>query len=331
MQSCGSKPKRNWRACPCISQTASTWVTALTLITSQTVGGDSLSKAAFKNCQLLPAGARKSPCYVPVDRRRKLRRVADAAARKRLLYARYMGWAKTTDKRPSLVGRAGEEVAHASLLAAANVGYNIQPGIGSVRRLLGMDVPGGPLDLGAHLITLSDGVPGPTVTLAIEAKNIREWIYPQAPEIFQLLDKASQLQLATGAPVLPVLVCRKAHYTAGMMAKQLGFFIAPANAQFILAHEEVEERLLQEVRDELGFKDLEKRPGPHPLLETYFTRSIPPRAFAMAQTFSGFAPIIAEFSYELRDEGLRGGARAFLMDQFCDRLTRETNAALGWR
>lgn len=276
-------------------------------------------------------GGSQVPVYVPADQRRKTRKVSEASARKRLLYARYIGWAQTTAKRPSLIGRAGERVAHSSLLDAASAGYRVDPSIGNVRTLLGRDVPGGPLDFGAHLITLNNGVPGPTITIAGEVKNIREWIYPQAPEIFQLLDKAATLQVSSGAQILPVLVCRRVHYTAGLMAKQLGFFIASANSQFILPHEEADERLLSEVRDELGFKDLERRERSHPLLLKYFRDSIPLRAAEMARTFCRFAPILVRHAHLLREDSVRGQARIFYMDRLCEELAAETSSPLGWR
>jgi hypothetical protein len=62
---------------------------------------------------------------------------------------------------------------------------------------------------------------------------------------------------------VPVLVCRRAHYTAFKMAKDLGFFIIETRRQYIGT---VDEQRLQEVRTELGFLDLVSHVGPDPVV-----------------------------------------------------------------
>jgi hypothetical protein len=75
--------------------------------------------------------------------------VAKAAQRKRLLMARYLGWAQGTPSRPSAIGPAAEKAAHDSLLAAAPYGYRLlQPSGTGVSAMLGAHLPG-PLDDGA--------------------------------------------------------------------------------------------------------------------------------------------------------------------------------------
>jgi hypothetical protein len=65
---------------------------------------------------------------------------------------------------------------------------------GQVGTFLRQPVPGGALDDLAHLMFTVDQAPALAAVL-IEVKNLRHWIYPSSDEIFQLLDKAAQLQL----------------------------------------------------------------------------------------------------------------------------------------
>ena len=182
--------------------------------------------------------------------------VERAAARKRLLLARYLGWAQGTPSRPGIIGPAAERVTHASLLAAAPLGYRlINPGGRGVTEFLGVRL-NGPLDNAAFLTPLDPGgLPLPTVAVPIEVKNVRDWLYPWSTEPYQLLAKATTLQKAQPTqPIMPTLVCRRAHITLYRMAKDLGFFIIEPRRQFIPPT--VDQDHLREVRSELGFFDL---------------------------------------------------------------------------
>ncbi|HEX4701548.1 MAG TPA: hypothetical protein VH352_05410 [Pseudonocardiaceae bacterium] len=57
--------------------------------------------------------------------RGKTRLVNDAAARKRLLIARWKSWARGSQHMPNLIGAGGEAVVHESLCAAAPYGYRL--------------------------------------------------------------------------------------------------------------------------------------------------------------------------------------------------------------
>jgi hypothetical protein len=161
------------------------------------------------------------------NRRLRQTAFAEVAARKRLLQARYLSWTRASGKRPNMIGDAGERAAREALMAAARagVGYRTMrtPAAG-VGQLFGKPVPVGPLDAAASLVALDADEEPIGVTVLVEAKNVRQWIYPGHAELFQLLDKAAQLQLANPRRrLVPVLVCRQAHYTTFRMAKDLGF------------------------------------------------------------------------------------------------------------
>jgi hypothetical protein len=85
---------------------------------------------------------------------------------------------------PSAPG--GELVSHASLAGAAAypVGYRLFSEGREVCNLVGAPIPIGPIDDAAVLITGEDD---PTIlTVMIEVKNLRSWLYPSADEIQQL-------------------------------------------------------------------------------------------------------------------------------------------------
>ncbi len=121
------------------------------------------------------------PVLIPGDTRRRKRRIADAAARKRLLFARYLGWTRTTSHRPSLVGRAGELVAHQSLLEAAANGYYVDGRIGNLTDFAGQPVTGGDLDFGAHLIPLENGRPGSPIACPVKSRTYASGSIPSPP------------------------------------------------------------------------------------------------------------------------------------------------------
>ncbi|MEX2225611.1 MAG: hypothetical protein WEB52_04080 [Dehalococcoidia bacterium] len=247
-------------------------------------------------------GGQVIPIIVPADTKRGERAVHDAAARKRLLMARYLSWSAAQGKVPNLIGVAGERVCHASLMEAAPAGYVLlKPKGGEIVSLFNREVPGGALDDAAHLLLTDDsGKPIGTATVLVEVKNLRHWIYPESAELYQLLDKSARLQLANpDVRFVPVLALRRAHYTTFRMAKDLGFFIAQARAQFILPRSEVTPEALNEVRTELGFLDLERREASYPTLTRAFSTSIMAVAVTASNKFKAAAELTEHFR-ELR-------------------------------
>lgn len=229
-------------------------------------------------------GQRPVSVWYPTGGRRQTA-IGEAAGRKRLLTGRYLGWALGTESRPGVTGPAAERVVHASLRQAAPYGYTLaRPGGGEVPQFLARPVPVSALDNAAILTVLEDGLPGTSVALPIEVKNIRDWIYPSSQEPYQLLEKAALLQQQRpDALILPVLICRRAHMTAFRMAKDLGFYIIDTRRQYIGA---VEEHKLEEVRSELGFLDLRMQQGADERIARRFTQTLPPSAGQRAQRWA---------------------------------------------
>ena len=176
-----------------------------------------------------------------------------AASRKRLLTARYLGWAQGTPTHKALIGPAAERVVHASLTRAApRAGYRVEnPTGGTADRFLGITVPIGPLDNAALLQIVTDGIPDSTIAVPVEVKNPRDWLYPGDSEVYQLLTKAARLQVARPSiPMVPVLVARRIHLLTFRLFRDIGAFGIQTRRQYISAS--VEDDRLQEVRSNSG-------------------------------------------------------------------------------
>jgi hypothetical protein len=245
-------------------------------------------------------GGQKITTIQPVDTARRATKITKAAARKRLLLARYNGWAQSSARYPQgLIGPAGEQAVRTALASSGRL-QPAEPGFAETRRLLGVTLTG-PLDSAGYLVPLSSaGVPGAPVTVAIEVKNIRSWIYPQSVELYQLLDKATTLQEHHPAqPILPVLVCRRAHETTFWMAQQLGFTVIAMERQFV---DKVDPDDLLEIRNELHFQDLYVATEPAVRVRDRFRATLPTYATQYAaewQTTCADAPT-ADLIHQLR-------------------------------
>lgn len=184
--------------------------------------------------------------------------IARAAARKRLLQARYEGWAKDSKQSPNLIGTGGEQALFKSLSIAAsdpNLGYRLsRTTVGDVNQLFGALIPTGPIDSVVFYTGLDERQMPVSVTLLFEVKNVRHWIYPDAEELYQLLEKAMLLQMQYPEQlIVPVFICRRRHYLTHTMASELGFFALETGVQPIAPHSSLDQTYLQEVNDELGY------------------------------------------------------------------------------
>ncbi len=196
--------------------------------------------------------------HVPLARGNQTR-IARAAARKRLLYARWHGWAVGDARHPSgFVGVAGERVVRASLGAAARELYHpVMPNFGQVTSVFGDRVTPGSLDSAAWMFPRAGGIVGSPTFVPIEVKNIREWIFPHSHQLYQVLLKASVIQNAhRDQRVAPLLVCRRKHIQTLYMAKDLGFMVVELKRQFLLPSADYSEADVEEVRSGIGFTHL---------------------------------------------------------------------------
>jgi hypothetical protein len=244
--------------------------------------------------------------------------VQDAAARKRLLQTRFVTWASgSAATGTGVIGKAGEQVVHAALTAAAPYGYRlINPVGGEARVLLGSPVPGGPLDNAAFLTTMDSAqlIPTGQYVALIEVKNIREWIYPPAPELHQLLDKAARLQQNhPDRHFLPVLVCRRQHTLTAHMAEHLGFYVIATKRQYVPASLAGPD--LDAVRTGLGY-DLEPwdERAP-PAMVRHFSTTLQGVADRTASRWHNSAVALADHFAALRNTGLSAAERTARIEE----------------
>lgn len=236
----------------------------------------------------------------PTDQRKRRTAITAAAGRKRLLYARYLGWATGTERHPhGLIGPAGELAVRRAIIDSAA----LQPAAhaaGPISEILNVRLNGA-ADSGGFMNPLVDGIPQQPVTVLIEVKSIREWIYPTSSELYQVLHKCLLLKRAhPDVPVVPILACRRAQKTAFFMAKQLGFIIIEMAAQFV--GDTVTEPQLLEVRNELGFTDLYRGAGPsHPVRDRLRTLGPHLTGYADTWTTTGRDPDIPDRLSRLRN------------------------------
>jgi hypothetical protein len=208
----------------------------------------------------------------PANRGSSSTKIERIAARKRVLSARLHSWTSSSKRYPhGLAGPAGEASVRRAIAAAGTM-TAASGGFGEVSTILGRHLAG-PLDSGGFLVPIVSDLPTQPVTVLVEVKNIRNWIYPGHPELHQLLSKAAQVQQhAPSQPILPILVCRRAHKTTIWMAQKLGFFVIETKRQYL---GDVDTEALAEVQMGLHLTYLTAGSAPDPTVTTRMRDVVP--------------------------------------------------------
>jgi hypothetical protein len=244
--------------------------------------------------------------------------VLRVAGRKRLLHRRYLSWSSPINEWGAApIPTALERVIHRSLVDAAPHGYRLlrPEGGGEVAQIAGQLVPGGKLDNAVfHTGLGADGMPTSTKLMPIEAKNVRQWIYPRTQEMYQLLDKAARLRiLHPDLPVMPIFVCRRVQFLTGKMAHQLGFHVIQTWRQYIrpaVAHTDGDARKFEELNTELAY-NLELHEGSVEQMVNHFTGVIPKRCDEAATRWGQFVahPDVPGLIHRMRDDAITNTER----------------------
>lgn len=273
------------------------------------------------------------PRPTPCGRKRA---TADAAARKRALIARLRSWSRASlaENMPNLVGKGGEAVVHNSLLAAAATGYRlVQPVRGEVSTLFGERVPGGPLDNAAWLSPMdvrAQTPTGRTYLLPIEVKNVYHWLYPKHWEVHQLLHKAALLaETHPDYPILPILICRRAHFRLRKMAADLGVLVFETYTQYVHPNERVNEEHFAQVRDELGL-DLEYTADACPRLIEWLSHTPQHEAESYSDTWAHAGSSLVDAYAVLRERTTSEEERIQLLEQAHERVRQIAGEARNW-
>jgi hypothetical protein len=198
----------------------------------------------------------------PPGRKRELQRLL---GRRRKAYRKYLSWAGDLN----LCGRQAERVVLASARAAASdAGLWVPPqAVGEINEVRGVPLQRGSLDALAHILDLTNVASH--ASLVIEVKNIHRWIYPQAPELWELLVKAAELAINT--PVLPVLACVRSAWQTGQLAKDIGFFTCQFRTQ--LFSPSINEQDFNDFVDEFGL-DIIRHDGPLESVMSFLTKTL---------------------------------------------------------
>lgn len=124
--------------------------------------------------------------------------------------------------------------------------------------------------------------------LGIEAKNIREWIYPDRQEVKDLLLKA------TTVDALPVLIARRIHYVTFKLLGECGVLLFENFNQLYPASEaELAKAVAQ--KDLLGYHDVRAGNAPNPHLVRFLTETVPAEAPAARERFNRYFDLLEKF------------------------------------
>jgi hypothetical protein len=266
-----------------------------------------LSGGNIEIVQRVTKGSAAVELYVPANQRKRTTAVDIATRRKSMLYARFVRASRT-------FGAAGETVLRRSLnRSALATGYlPMEQGFGEVRRI-GKFVTAGPLDSGAWLTLKGpDGLPQSQHALVIEMKNRRLTLYPRHKEVHQLLDKAAQLQKKhPDLPIVPLLVCRRAHDRLFWMAKDLGFLVHASRRHFLNLDKGTTEQTISALQNELGLADLtadSDETANH--IIGLFDSTVPKQARATAIRWATVGSQLGAHFANLRDEKITEAERS---------------------
>jgi hypothetical protein len=241
---------------------------------------------------------------------------------KRKIFRKYLKW--TNDQ--ALCGHHAESVILESLHAAAPKGGLWVPGqtTGEVGELDGIEIEPGPLDALAYILD-TDTVQRKSALL-VEVKNLRSWVYPWAPELWQLLVKVAPLAQIT--PVSAMLAAPHAAWQTMQFAKDVGFLVSQYGQQ--LFNPKIDEDEFEEIVDGFGLTIL-RHEGPLKGVTTFVEKflRVGPVGFdpedegrewcdQQAQRLSIAGQAILEFADLAED--LDGGTRRALYYDFRDRL-----------
>jgi hypothetical protein len=135
---------------------------------------------------------------------------------------------------------------------------------------------------------------GTSFAALVEAKNIREWIYPTNYLLWRLIEKSLAF-LQTGYATVPVLVSRKIQQSARTFFKSVGILGLDTHFQYF---DPSVETALEEIRhtDGLGFKDIRIIEEPQEYVHKFFAVGLLKQGPSFAKRFASMAPILTKYT-----------------------------------
>lgn len=185
---------------------------------------------------------------------------------RRKLYRKYLSWASDT----ALCGRHAEAVVFESAKGVASEAALWVPPqkVGTITEVLGHSIA--PRTLDVLIFALDPETVARPVAIGVEVKNVHSWIYPWAPELWELLVKAATLA-DQGASILPVLVCPRASWQTWQFAQDCGFFTIQLGRQIFNPTVPAEE--FDHVAAEFQLV-IERHGGPDPHVQSFLTKTL---------------------------------------------------------
>jgi hypothetical protein len=196
--------------------------------------------------------------------------VTREAGRKRRLYGTLWGWTGT----PKLCGQVAERQVAATLesLAGRALWLDQARGAGEVRAIRGIKVPGGPLD-NAGSIAVDPARPNAGfVDFVVEVKNVRQTLYPEHREIYDLLWKAGHFP-----DHVPILIAPRIHHNTFLLFKAVGALGYPSTRQSFAGPPAIERDRFRHVMKELAIphtQQLLERSRPSPPMARFFSKTV---------------------------------------------------------
>lgn len=125
--------------------------------------------------------------------------------------------------------------------------------------------------------------------LGIEAKNVREWVYPDREEVRELIGKA------VTSDTTPVLIARRIHFSSRLILETCGVMLFETfNQLYPLS----ERDLAQAVKDKknLGYHDVRFGNDPNDLLIKFIATTLPNQAVEYRNRFNKYKDLLVKFA-----------------------------------
>lgn len=257
----------------------------------------------------------------------KAREYSRLRGSRRKQYRKYMDWAGNQ----TLCGKHAERVVLASAHAAASgAALHVPPQtVGRIEEVKGVPLSRGPLDCLAHVLRLPDL--DASMPMVFEVKNVHSWLYQYSREVWELLVKAADVAVKT--PVMPVLVCVKAAWQTGQLAKDTGFLVCQFGSQ--LFSPTIDQQQFDSVVDEFALV-IQRHDGPLDSVVGFLDKVIrlspppsPPEQDIpwykrQVERFQALAPLILKF------EGLAGTLVGTRRRNVFEAFRKAAKGAFGW-
>ena len=123
----------------------------------------------------------------------------------------------------------------------------------------------------------------------IEAKNIREWLYPDRAEVMELLSKCTALD------VVPVLIARRIHFSTFVVLHTCGVLMHQTfNQLFPVADTSLADKAKH--KDNLGYHDMRIGNVPDTRLRDFIGKNLPTALPEAREKFDEYKDLLFQFA-----------------------------------